>query len=125
MMLYSLFRCAIPSVADRSYYIKALDFPCWFDTMGKLMNAYEFVFITKDGSKTILETAETIFKNFKGTVDMKEDWGKKSFTYKMNGIAEGFYHVWTVSLMGAEIKALKAKLNLEEGIIRYLLMHKD
>jgi ribosomal protein S6 len=103
---------------------KPLDFPCWFDTMGKLMNAYEFVFITKDGSKKILETAEDLFKNFKGAVEAKEDWGKKNFTYKMKGLSEGFYHVWTVNMMGAEIKALKAKLNLEEGIIRYLLMKK-
>ncbi len=88
------------------------------------MNAYEFVFISKDGSKKLLETAEGIFKTFKGTVDAKEDWGKKNFTYKMNGLSEGFYHIWTVSLLGAEIKALKAKLNLEEGIIRYLLLKK-
>ena len=88
------------------------------------MNAYEFVFITKDGSKKMLETAEDILKVFKGTVDGKEDWGKKNFTYKMNGIAEGFYHVWNVNLLGAEIKGLKAKLNLEDGIIRYLLLKK-
>ncbi|KXK09415.1 MAG: 30S ribosomal protein S6 [Microgenomates bacterium OLB23] len=107
------------------YYIKGLDFRCWFDTMGKLMNAYEFVFITKDGSKKVLETAEDIFKGFKGTIAAKEDWGKKAFTYKMKGLSEGFYHVWTVNMMGAEIKELKAKLNLEESIIRYLLLKKN
>lgn len=89
------------------------------------MNAYEFVFITKDGSKKVLESTEELFKTFKGAVAAKEDWGKKAFTYKIKGLTEGFYHVWTVNLIGAEIKELKAKMNLDENIIRYLLLKKS
>ena len=88
------------------------------------MNAYEFVFITKDGSKNILARVEELIEGIKGKITQKEDWGKKPFTYKMNGLAEGFYHIWSVNLAGSQVKDLKTKLNLEEGVIRYLLLRK-
>ncbi len=89
------------------------------------MTSYELVFITKDGGKPVLKSAEDIVKGFEGKVDKQEDWGKRTFAYKMKGHNEGFYHVWNLTVDSSQIKTLKTKLNLEEGIIRYLLMRND
>jgi len=89
------------------------------------MNAYEFVFITKDGSKTVLEGTEKLISGFKGNVSKRDDWGKKQFAYKMAGLKEGHYHVWNLDMNTSDMFEFKNKLNLEKGIIRYLILKKD
>ncbi|OGK23835.1 30S ribosomal protein S6 [Candidatus Roizmanbacteria bacterium RIFCSPLOWO2_02_FULL_37_19] len=89
------------------------------------MNSYEFVFITKDGNKTLLDSTEKLISDFKGKVSTKDDWGKKNFAYKIKGLTEGHYHVWEVMLEPSQLIEIKNKLNLNEEIVRYLILKKD
>lgn len=86
------------------------------------MNIYELVFITKDGDIALLKNTEKIISSFEGKVTSQEDLGMKQFAYKIKGLTQGSYHVWKIQLMRNKIKELKNKLNLEEQIIRYLLL---
>ena len=86
------------------------------------MVSYEFVFITKDGDKTLLKNTESIIQNAEGKVSQKEDWGAKPFSYRLNGLTTGHYHVWNIDIEKKNIANLKNRLNLEEGVLRYLLL---
>ena len=89
------------------------------------MNGYEFTFITKDGSKTVLDGAEKLITDFKGKVSAKDDWGRKPIAYKIAGLKEGHYHVWAVDMSPSDMLEFKNKLNLEKGVIRYLILNQD
>ena len=89
------------------------------------MNRYEFIFISAAEDKKLLQAVEELITSFEGKVDKKEEWGKKPFAYRMNNITEGNYYVWSLQLNGAHLSDLKNKLNLEERIIRYLILKQD
>lgn len=85
---------------------------------------YEFTFITETGDKAVLSQVETIVTQFGATVTNKEDWGEKQFAYRIGKASRGFYHIWTLSGT-IKVKDLKNRLNIEEGVIRYLLLSKE
>lgn len=88
------------------------------------MNTYECAFITKTGDKAVSKTAEELITSFGGSVVEKDDWGEKTFAYKIDGLSSGHYHIWTIQIDPSQIDALKNKMNLEAEIIRYLIMKK-
>lgn len=89
------------------------------------MNRYEFVFITPDGDKKLLKTVEEIISNMEGKVTKKDDWGKKQLAYRIKDLTEAFYHLWDIELDGVKLKDLKNRLNLEDDIVRYLIIKQD
>ena len=86
------------------------------------MNSYEFVFITKSEEKSLLKSTEKLIASFEGTITKQEAWGKKGFAYMIDGLKEGYYFVWEISINSDQIIKLKNKLNLEEEIVRYLVL---
>lgn len=88
------------------------------------MNVYEMAFITTD-DKAALKAVEAIVTQHAGTVNQKEAWGERQFSYQINNLNKGFYHLWDVSLDGDKLSDLKTRLNLEDGVIRYLLLKID
>jgi small subunit ribosomal protein S6 len=89
------------------------------------MNLYEFVFITKSEDKSLLKKTEKLITDFGGTIAKQDNWGKRTFAYKMKGLTEGYYFVWDLSLNAKTIKEFKNKLNLEEDVLRYLVIKKS
>jgi len=89
------------------------------------MNSFECVFITASEDKKLLTSVEDIIQGFKGKVVKKEEWGKKPFSYRLNNFTEGYYYVWDLQIEGTLLAQLKNRLNLEEGIIRYLILKED
>ena len=89
------------------------------------MNSYEFVFITKSDEKSLLKNTEQLIAGFGGTITKQDSWGKQPFAYKMNGLTEGYYFVWQISFDSRNVKDFKNKLNLDEGILRYLVLKKS
>lgn len=89
------------------------------------MNSYEFVFITRDGNKTLLKNTQKLITDYKGSISKTDDWGNKQFAYKIKGLTSGHYHLWNIELDGSHLMDLKGKLNLEEGIVRYLILKLD
>ncbi|MFQ5452259.1 MAG: 30S ribosomal protein S6 [Candidatus Paceibacterota bacterium] len=86
------------------------------------MKPYELVFITEKNDKETLNTAETTIVESKGKVSSKDSLGQKSFAYKIKGATEGYYHTWQIELSEKSIKDFKRSLNLNESIVRYLLL---
>lgn len=90
------------------------------------MNEYEIMVIAKaslkeEGAKTEFKKVTDLLNKHKAK-DIKEDyWGKRDFSYPIDGMLEGFYTVINFSLDPKEILPIKAQLNIEEGVVRYLL----
>jgi small subunit ribosomal protein S6 len=94
------------------------------------MQSYELTIIlpgdvSSAKKKATQESVEKIVKVLKGKVGKVEDWGKKEFAYEIKKNTSGVYLHFPLELGEEAIKALPQKLNLEEGIIRYLLVRKE
>ena len=94
------------------------------------MNTYELVLVlpekaTPAKKKSVAETLETTVKVFKGKVVKSDDWGKVELAYPIMGNDNGNFLFFELELESASAKQLQAKLRLEEGVIRHLLIKAD
>jgi ribosomal protein S6 len=46
-------------------------------------------------------------------------------SYRLKNLTEAFYFVWNIQLDGTHLAQFKNKLNLEERIVRYLIIKQD
>lgn len=90
------------------------------------MSVYEIAFITEKGDKKLLTSVEEIISQFGGKVTRKDEWGEKPFSYAINGLSKGHYHIWNFTTDDtSRIKELKNRLNQEDDITRYLILKID
>lgn len=71
----------------------------------------------KDLSKKISE----LITSLEGSVIENNYWGKRRFAYEIKHDTEGFYDVFVFDIESSKINQLKIKLNLEDGLVRYLV----
>ena len=72
-----------------------------------------------------LKLVEKIVKQLGGEVNKREEGGKKMLAYSINNKNEGWYYFWLLTLPNEAVKQLEVKLNVEEGVLRYLLIAKS
>jgi len=58
-----------------------------------------------------------------GEVVKTDDWGKRILAYPINKVKEGYYYVDYFSLESTTIKLIKKQMNLNENIIRYIIIN--
>ena len=71
----------------------------------------------KDLSKKVSE----LITSLGGSVIENNFWGKRRFAYEIKHDTEGFYDVFVFDVEPLKINQLKTKLNLESGLVRYLI----
>lgn len=91
---------------------------------------YELTVVLAGGAsagkkKSVQETIGKMVKTFKGKVGKVEDWGEKKLAYKIVKNDSGVFLFFPLELEPETVKTLSSKLNLEEDIIRYLLVRKE
>lgn len=94
------------------------------------MEKYELTVVllgnaTTAKKKNAQETIEKIVKIIGGKIGKVEDWGKKELAYEIAKNESGIFLHYNLELEGEAIKMLPQKFNLEENIIRYLLVKKE
>lgn len=95
------------------------------------MRDYELTFIVsakmddKDRKAVLDNVVKWVEGGKKGKVEKEEDWGVKKFAYPIEKETEGRYFCWQVKIDASVLAVLKQKMNLDENIIRYLLIRKD
>jgi len=95
------------------------------------MRDYELTFIVsaklaEKDRKTVLDNVvKWVGGGKKGEVEKEEDWGVKKLAYPIEKETEGQYFCWQVKIDPSVLAVLKQKMNLDENIIRYLLIRKD
>jgi small subunit ribosomal protein S6 len=85
------------------------------------MSNYECAFITEAGDPKLLKSVEDLIIQHGGQVTNKDEWGERNFAYRIGKLSQGHYHIWTFS-GSTRLKDLKDRLNIEEGVIRYLIL---
>jgi len=60
-----------------------------------------------------------------GKVVKEEEWGKRILAYPLKKQTEGLYYFWNLSLEKKDIQAISNKLQMEENLLRYLIVRDD
>jgi small subunit ribosomal protein S6 len=90
------------------------------------MKKFEIMTIAKSsqGEKSAKDLSKKVqeeIKALKGKIVETNFWGKRKFAYELEHETEGYYDVLIFELDSAKIDKLKSKLNLTEGLVRYLI----
>lgn len=91
-----------------------------------MIKKYEIMTISKislgdAGAKKVLSTVQSLVESFSGKVGDAKPWGKRAFAYPINHDTEGYYDVFEFELDKNKLETLKSKLNLTDGLVRYLI----
>jgi len=87
---------------------------------------YELMTITKidlgeEKAKEVSKNVQDLIVSLGGKVTKKDFWGKRKLAYEVSHSTEGYYDVMTFEMESGSISKLKAKLNLTQEILRYLV----
>lgn len=94
--------------------------------MEKVLNSYECLFITDLSSgeeaakETVAKFTSLIEKN--GEIIDIADWGKRRLAYPINDLNEGYYTVVTFKAEAAFPAELERLFNIDESIMRELVL---
>jgi len=91
------------------------------------MRNYELVFVLKpdlkeDSRKKVVDKIKNILKDLKAKKVKQDDWGEKELSYPIQKYKKGFYVQFNFSLSENKVSKLEEKIQLEEDIIRHLLL---
>ena len=86
------------------------------------MTDYELILIAVKDNKELDKRVEDYVAAFSGKIDSSSKWGKRDFFYPIKKIASGFYFEYQLLLPANQIGPLKRRLDLDEEVLRYLLL---
>ncbi len=94
------------------------------------MRSYEIMTIGKvnlgdDGATALSNSIKDLIGTFKGKVLDNNFMGKRKFAYEIDHQKEGYYDVITFEIGTENLPKFRAKLNLTDGLLRYLITAKD
>ena len=90
------------------------------------MKKYELMTIMKlslgeDKAREVSNSIKDEISKLKGKIINSDFWGKRKFAYEINRDTEGFYEVVQFEVEPQSVSELKNKLNLQDGLVRYLI----
>ena len=90
------------------------------------MQKYEIMTITdvelgEEGAQTMSNSVKDLISDNKGKVLDSKFWGKRKFAYEINKRSEGFYDVIEFEMPTDKVELVRTKLNLQNGLVRYLI----
>ena len=91
------------------------------------MQKYELTIVIDGEASTakkkgVQASVEKLVKTGKGKVVKTDDWGKKDLAYQINKSSTGIFIYYDLELDGQQARILPRELNLNEDVIRYLLV---
>ena len=94
------------------------------------MNKYELTIVISGKStpakkKSVGGMIEKLLNTFKGKVEKFDDWGERELAFPIKKNDSGMFLHYIVELEGNSAKSIVQKLNLEEEVLRYLLVKKE
>ncbi len=94
------------------------------------MRNYEVVFIaaptlTSEELDGFISHVQTVVESKNGKVVKVDNWGKKSFAYKIKRFREGYYVVLSIEGDGGAIAELERRFRVTDYIIRFISVRID
>ena len=97
--------------------------------MEKVINSYECLFIvdTRAGDEVVKAKVEKFTKKIAANAEFVDvnEWGKRRLAYPINDNPEGYYVVVTFKAEPAFISEIERRFNIDETIMRYLVVKLD
>ena len=75
----------------------------------------------EDKAREVSNSIKDEISKLKGKIINSDFWGKRKFAYEINRDTEGFYEVVQFEVEPQSVSELKNKLNLQDGLVRYLI----
>lgn len=94
------------------------------------MKNYEIMFIlstrtTEEDRKASIEAVESVLTK-EGAVELKtEIWGDRKLAYPVKKQENGYYVLTTFKIDGVNLKEIESKLNINESILKYIIVKND
>lgn len=63
-----------------------------------------------------------LLNNFGGKIFQEDVWGVKDLAYRIKKQDQGYYLVWNLELPGSAVSELEKNLNINQSVLRYLLL---
>lgn len=91
-----------------------------------MKNLYELMFITRaylpdNVRNEVYSYIEKSIDDLKGSVMLKDIWGKRYMAHKIGGQKEGYYVVYQIEIEASEIEDLKYKLGRRGEVVRFMI----
>ena len=97
--------------------------------MEKVINSYECLFIvdTANGDDAVKAKVEKFTGKIAANAEFVEvnEWGKRRLAYPINDKPEGYYVIVTFKSEPAFIAEIERRFNIDEAIMRYLVVKLD
>ena len=78
--------------------------------------------VTAAKKKSAKESLEKLVSSFKGKIKKTEDLGEKKLAYVIKDSDAGYFFNFKIELEGSQTKGLLSKLQLDDNLLRYLLV---
>ncbi len=75
----------------------------------------------EDGARALSNAIKDLISSNKGKTLNSDFWGKRKLAYEIKHDTEAFYEVIEFEIGPGFVDNLKAKLNLQEGLVRYII----
>ncbi len=90
------------------------------------MKKYEIMTIVnitsgEEGARGISNEIKDFISSNNGKIINGDFWGKRKFAYPINKAEEGFYEVVEFEIDSTRIDSFRQKLNLMDGLVRYII----
>ena len=97
--------------------------------MEKVINSYECLFIvdTEIGDDAVRAKVDKFIERIQRNAEIVEvnEWGKRRLAYPINDKPEGYYTIVTFKSEPAYPAELERRFNIDEDILRYLVLKLD
>lgn len=78
--------------------------------------------LTQKATKEALQSVRDLIAEAKGSINHEDIWEKRDLAYGIKKYTEGYYAVFYFNLDSAELAGLEADLDLEQQILRRLII---
>ena len=84
---------------------------------------YELTFLIKEEAE--LKNVKDLIASFKGKISKEDKWGERTLAYPISKNHTAVFYNYAFEMDKKNILELKNKLNLEEKLLRYLLLGQE
>lgn len=81
---------------------------------------YEITFLIKEEAE--LKTIKDLIESYKGKITKEDKWGEKTLAYAIKKNHTALFYNFQFEVDKKNILEMKNKLNLNEKVLRYLLL---
>lgn len=94
------------------------------------MKNYEIMYIInptvlEEGREALIEKVNGVLKTAGANILKVEKWGERKLAYPIEKKKTGFYVLTYFEIEGTELTQVEGKLNINEELLRYIIVKKD